>query len=102
MGAILPPRHTPPKRLFGTKGMSSPVNHSTELVADLRDDPVPTTAPTLAPRCLLSLRDGVGFAGPRVPSSSAVNAAPSRLCFDLASACSGISGGQVPSVAGDR
>jgi hypothetical protein len=36
IGAILEPRQTPPKRLFGTKGMSSPVNHSTELVADLR------------------------------------------------------------------
>jgi hypothetical protein len=27
-------------------GMSSPVNHSTELVADLREEPVPTTSPT--------------------------------------------------------
>ena len=33
IGAILEPRQTPPKRLFGTKGMSPPVNHSTELVA---------------------------------------------------------------------
>jgi hypothetical protein len=40
------PRQTPPKRLFGTKGMSSPVHHSTELVADLREEPVPTTSPT--------------------------------------------------------
>jgi hypothetical protein len=46
IGAILEPRQTPPKRLFGTKGMSSPVNHSTELVADLREEPVPTTSPT--------------------------------------------------------
>ena len=46
IGAILLPRHTPPKRLFGTKGMSSPVNQSTELVADLREEPVPTTSPT--------------------------------------------------------
>ena len=46
IGAILPPRQTPPKRLFGTNGMSSPVNHSTELVADLREEPVPTTSPT--------------------------------------------------------
>jgi hypothetical protein len=42
----LEPRQTPPKRLFGMKGMSSPVNHSTLLVADLRDEPVPTTSPT--------------------------------------------------------
>ncbi|MNP67023.1 hypothetical protein D3C76_1628040 [compost metagenome] len=46
MGAILPPRQTPPARLFGTKGMSSPMNQSTELVADLREEPVPTTSPT--------------------------------------------------------
>jgi hypothetical protein len=46
IGAILEPRQTPPKRLFGTNGMSSPVNHSTELVADLREEPVPTTSPT--------------------------------------------------------
>ncbi|CFN73597.1 Uncharacterised protein [Bordetella pertussis] len=46
MGAILLPRQTPPKRLLGTNGISSPVNQSTELVADLRDEPVPTTSPT--------------------------------------------------------
>ena len=46
MGAILPPMHRPWPRLLGTKGMSSPMYHSTELVADLRDEPVPTTSPT--------------------------------------------------------
>jgi hypothetical protein len=46
IGAILPPSTTPPWRLFGTNGMSSPMCHSTELVADLRDEPVPTTSPT--------------------------------------------------------
>ena len=46
IGAILLPRQSPPKRLFGMKGISSPVLHSTELVADLRDEPVPTTSPT--------------------------------------------------------
>ena len=46
IGAIFVPRQKPPKRLFGTKGMSWPVNHSTELVADLREEPVPTTSPT--------------------------------------------------------
>ena len=46
MGAILPPRVTPPKRLLGTKGMSSPVAQITLLVADLREEPVPTTSPT--------------------------------------------------------
>ncbi len=46
IGAILPPSVTPPKRLLGTKGMSSPVAQMTELVADLRLEPVPTTSPT--------------------------------------------------------
>ena len=46
MGAILPPRVTPPKRLLGTKGMSCPVAQMTLLVADLRLEPVPTTSPT--------------------------------------------------------
>ncbi len=46
IGAILPPRVTPPKRLFGTKGMSSPVAQTTLLVALLRLEPVPTTSPT--------------------------------------------------------
>ncbi len=46
IGAILPPMQTPPARLLGTNGMSSPKCHSTELVADLRLEPVPTTSPT--------------------------------------------------------
>ena len=46
IGAILLPKQTPPTRLFGTNGISAPINQSTELVADLREDPVPTTSPT--------------------------------------------------------
>ena len=46
IGAIFVPKHTPPKRLLGTKGMSWPVHQRTELVADLREEPVPTTSPT--------------------------------------------------------
>ena len=46
IGAIFPPIQTPPARLLGIKGISLPINHNTELVADLRDDPVPTTSPT--------------------------------------------------------
>ena len=46
IGAILPPKITPPLRLLGTWGMSLPVCHSTELMADLRELPVPTTSPT--------------------------------------------------------
>ena len=46
IGAILEPKHTPPSFLFGMCGSSSPKNQSTELVADLREEPVPTTSPT--------------------------------------------------------
>ena len=46
MGAILLPKITPPVRLFGMLGMSLPINHCKELMADLRDEPVPTTSPT--------------------------------------------------------
>ena len=46
IGAILEPIQTPPPRLLGTNGISSPMHHNTELVADLREEPVPTTSPT--------------------------------------------------------
>ncbi len=46
IGAILLPSTKPPSRRFGMCGMSSPMNHSTEFVADFRDEPVPTTSPT--------------------------------------------------------
>ena len=46
IGAIFPPIHIPACLLFGIKGMSSPICHKRELVADLREDPVPTTSPT--------------------------------------------------------
>jgi hypothetical protein len=46
MGAILLPMQTPPPFLLGMYGRSSPMNQSTELVADLREEPVPTTSPT--------------------------------------------------------
>jgi len=36
MGAMTPPMMTPPFRLLGTKGMSSPMAHWTLLQADLR------------------------------------------------------------------
>ena len=41
IGAMMLPSTTAPLRLLGMKGMSSPVVHITELVADLRLDPVP-------------------------------------------------------------
>ena len=48
MGAIFDPITTPPWRLLGTKGMSWPICHSSELTELFRDDPVPTTSPTNA------------------------------------------------------
>ena len=48
IGAITPPMMTPAVFLFGTQGMSWPMCHSTELHADLREEPVPTTSPTKA------------------------------------------------------
>ena len=50
IGAISPPRTMPPRLLFGTKGMSSPMCQRRELQADFREDPVPTTSPTNATR----------------------------------------------------
>ena len=48
IGATLAPIQIPPPRLLGTPGKSSPKNHKTELVADFREEPVPTTSPTKA------------------------------------------------------
>mmetsp|Transcript_21943 Transcript_21943/g.54320 ORF Transcript_21943/g.54320 Transcript_21943/m.54320 type:complete len:324 (+) Transcript_21943:2149-3120(+) len=93
MGAILPPTHRPPVRLLGTLGMSSPMNHSTELVADLREDPVPTTSPTYA------------SGNPFFLSSSIClkeSVMPSRGILSMARACRGMSGRDHASGAGDR
>jgi len=48
MGAIFEPIQTPPVLLFGTNGISLPIYQSIEFVADLREEPVPTTSPTYA------------------------------------------------------
>jgi hypothetical protein len=45
-------------------GMSSPKNHSTELVADLREEPVPTTSPTKATGRPFALISSICFIGP--------------------------------------
>ena len=93
MGAIFPPTHTPPVRLFGTFGMSSPMNQSTEFVADLRLEPVPTTSPTYA------------SGKPFVLSSSICAGAswmPSLGFLSMASAWRGMSGRDHASGAGDR
>ncbi|MCD6077304.1 MAG: hypothetical protein K0R89_1242 [Ramlibacter sp.] len=44
----------------------------------------------------------MNFMGPRLPSSSGVNAAPGRLFLSIASVCSGMSGRDQASGAGDR
>ena len=46
IGAIFPPKQKPPSFLLGIKGISLPICQSTEFVADLREEPVPTTSPT--------------------------------------------------------
>ena len=48
IGAILPPIIIPPVFLFGTKGIFSPICQMSELIADFRELPVPTTSPTYA------------------------------------------------------
>ena len=100
MGAILPPRHKPPPRLFGTCGISSPINHRTEFVADLRDEPVPTTSPTYASGKPFCCRASICLIGPTTPGWS--GSIPSRAFFSIASACSGISGRDHASGAGER
>ena len=42
MGATLPPIQTPPALLLGIPGVSLPKYQRTDLVADFRDEPVPT------------------------------------------------------------
>ena len=64
--------------------------HNTELIADLRDEPVPTTSPTYAmgyPVCL---------------SWAIVSKLPGCLVSNIARACRGISGRVVAWVAGDK
>ncbi len=46
IGAIFPPIHIPACFLLGMKGISSPMCHRRELVADFLEEPVPTTSPT--------------------------------------------------------
>ena len=100
IGAMLLPSTRPPPRLFGTLGMSSPISHSTELVADLRLEPVPTTSPTYASGWPFSFSSSISFIGPRTPSSSAVM--PSREFLCMANECNGISGRLHASCAGDK
>ena len=90
IGAILPPRITPPARLFGTWGMSLPVCQRTELIALFRELPVPTTSPTYATGWPFSF----SFAMVLSPLGSLVSS--------IARACRGMSGRVVAWVAGER
>ena len=74
-------------------GISSPICHKTELVADFLDEPVPTTSPT----------NTKGF--PFFFNSSIVSnglSKPSLGILNIARACNGISGLDHASVAGDK
>ena len=48
IGAILLPNTYPPVCLLGINGISFPICHCNELIADFLDEPVPTTSPTYA------------------------------------------------------
>ena len=73
--------------------MSSPICQSTELVADLRDEPVPITSPTRATGWPLS-------SSSLICSSASVT--PSLGFLYIAWACRGISGRDQASCAGER
>mmetsp|Transcript_7087 Transcript_7087/g.21801 ORF Transcript_7087/g.21801 Transcript_7087/m.21801 type:complete len:204 (+) Transcript_7087:1814-2425(+) len=93
IGAILEPRHTPPVRLLGTYGMSWPMYQRIELVADLREEPVPTTSPTYATGKPFLLRSSICILASVIPS---------RGNLSMASAWSGMSGRDQASGAGDK
>ena len=93
IGAIFPPKQKPPSFLFGIHGISSPICHSTEFVADFLDEPVPTTSPTNT--------SGLPFFSSSSIFSSGLSS-PSLGILNIAKACKGISGLDHASVAGDR
>ena len=80
-------------------GVSSPKYHSTELVADFREDPVPTTSPTNATGRPFSLIASICFRA-RNARRIGFNAVPGH--FEHGQACSGISGRDQASGAGER
>src|SRR5512133_1591954 len=90
IGAITPPMITPAVFLLGTQGISSPIAQRTELQADLREEPVPTTSPTKA-TWKPSLRNLAMVARPSL-----------KRVLPMARACSGISGRLQASPAGEK
>ncbi len=71
-----------------------------ELAADLRDEPVPTTSPTNNNGLPCAFNFSMVDTGPLTPSTSALTS--SRLILNIASACSGISGRDHASGAGEK
>ena len=93
IGAIFPPKQNPPSFLLGMHGISSPICQSTELVADFRDEPVPTTSPTKTNGLPFFFKSSIVSRGLSKPSLGILN---------IANACNGISGLDQASVAGDK
>mmetsp|Transcript_5880 Transcript_5880/g.20511 ORF Transcript_5880/g.20511 Transcript_5880/m.20511 type:complete len:245 (+) Transcript_5880:1693-2427(+) len=92
MGAILPPMHTPPVRLLGTHGMSSPMNHWMELVALFLELPVPTTSPTYASGWPLALSSSTCLGASCIPSLGFLSIARawSGMSGRLQASCAGL------------
>ena len=93
IGAIFPPKQKPPSFLLGIKGISSPMCHKTELVADFLEEPVPTTSPTKTRGFPLAFCLSISFNGSCKPVLGILN---------IARACRGISGLDQASGAGDK
>ena len=93
IGAIFPPKQNPPSFLLGMHGISSPICQSTELVADFRDEPVPTTSPTKTNGLPFFFKSSIVSSGLSIPS---------LVILYIANACNGISGLDQASVAGDK
>src|SRR5690606_27174910 len=85
--------HTPPLRLLGTPGISSPMYQRTELVADLRDEPVPITSPRIATGWPFFFSSSICCAQLVIPG---------RGFLYMALACNGMSGRDQASCAGER
>ena len=75
IGAIFPPKQKPPSFLFGMHGISSPICHKTEFVADFLEEPVPTTSPTKTSGLPFSFNSSIVSKGLSKPSLGILNIA---------------------------
>ena len=94
IGAILLPIQIPPVFLLGMKGISSPICHKTEFVADFLEDPVPTTSPANVTGYPIFFKFSI--------SSSGFSDKPFLGILYIAKACKGMSGLDQASGAGER